>query len=181
MPKVKYVTGATESAEITALETQNRRIAYEAACEGIVLLKNEDSALPIKPGKLALFGAGASKTVKGGTGSGEVNERHTVTILEGLENAGFEITTKAWIADFEAELQRESDAYAERMRKTSIFKFKDVINIMNDPMMLPYGRMISDGDIAESGCDTAVYVVARQAGEGSDKKLDKGEFDLSSI
>ena len=181
MPKVKYVTGATESAEITALETQNRRIAYEAACEGIVLLKNEDSALPIKPGKLALFGAGASKTVKGGTGSGEVNERHTVTILEGLENAGFEITTKAWIADFEAELQRENDAYAERMRKTSIFKFKDVINIMNDPMMLPYGRMISDEDIAESGCDTAVYVVARQAGEGSDKKLDKGEFDLSSI
>ena len=181
MAKVKYVTGATESAEITALETQNRRIAYEAACEGIVLLKNKDGALPIKPGKLALYGAGASKTVKGGTGSGEVNERHTVTILEGLEAAGFTITTRKWIADFEAELRLETDAYAERMRKTSLLKFGDVINIMNDPMMLPYGREISDEDIAISDCDTAVYVVARQAGEGTDKKLDKGEFDLSIV
>ncbi|MBO4685891.1 MAG: glycoside hydrolase family 3 C-terminal domain-containing protein, partial [Lachnospiraceae bacterium] len=181
MPKRKYVTGATESTEITELETNNRRIAYEAACEGIVLLKNKDNALPIKPGKLALYGAGASKTVKGGTGSGEVNERYTVSILEGLEKAGFTITTKKWIADFEAELQRETEAYAERMKKVSLLKFKDVINIMNDPMMLPYGREISDEDIAESDCDTAVYVVARQAGEGSDKKLDKGEFDLSPI
>ena len=181
MPKRKYVTGASLSDAVTPLEEANRRIAYEAACEGIVLLKNRDGALPIKPGKLALYGAGASKTVKGGTGSGEVNERHTVTVLEGLETAGFTITTKRWIADFEAELQRETDAYAERMRKTSLLKFGDVINIMNDPMMLPYGREITDGDIAESDCDTAVYVVARQAGEGSDKKLDKGEFDLSPI
>lgn len=181
MPKYKYVTGATESSDITELEVKNRQIAYEAACEGIVLLKNDDAALPVKQGKIALYGAGASKTVKGGTGSGEVNERHTVTILEGLEAAGFEVTTKAWIADFETELQRETDAYAERKRKTSLLNFKDVINIMNDPMMLPYGRKITDKDVAASNCDTAVYVVARQAGEGTDKKLDKGEFDLSLI
>ena len=181
MPKRKYVTGAALSDAVTPLEEANRRIAYEAACEGIVLLKNEDDALPIKPGRLALYGAGASKTVKGGTGSGEVNERRTVTILEGLEQAGFEISTKAWIADFETELQQAKEAYAERMKKTSLLKFGDVINIMNDPMMLPYGREITDRDIAESACDTAVYVVARQAGEGTDKKLDKGEFDLSPI
>ena len=181
MPKYKYVTGASIDEDVTELEIKNRKIAYKAACEGIVLLKNDNNVLPLNTGKIALFGAGASRTVKGGTGSGEVNERYTVSILEGLENAGFTVTTKKWINDFEDELQRSIDQYAERMKKTSILKFKDVINIMNDPMMLPYGRLIDEQDIAESDTDTAIYVVARQAGEGTDKKLDKGEFDLSEL
>ena len=178
MGKQKYVTGAVESNAPTQRELAHRRLAYEAALEGIVLLKNEDQALPIKPGKIALYGAGASMTVKGGTGSGEVNERYSVTILEGLENAGFTVTTRQWIADFEAEFEREKQKYAERKAKTSILQFADVINIMNDPMMLPTGRAVSDADIAASDTDTAIYVIARQAGEGTDKKLEKGEFDL---
>ena len=181
MAKYRYVTGASADGSITELETANRNIAYQAACEGIVLLKNENNVLPLQISKIALFGAGASRTVKGGTGSGEVNERYTVSILEGLENAGFTVTTKRWITDFEKELQRDIDEYAERMKKTSILKFKDVINIMNDPMLLPYGRLIDEQDITESDTDTAIYVVARQAGEGTDKKLDKDEFDLSEI
>ena len=74
--------------EVTALEQTNRQVAYQAALEGIVLLEN-DGCLPIRPGNIALFGAGAGMTIKGGTGSGEVNERHAVSILEGLEMAGF--------------------------------------------------------------------------------------------
>lgn len=178
MGKQKYVTGAVESNAPTQRELDHRKLAYEAALEGIVLLKNEADVLPIKPGKIALYGAGASMTVKGGTGSGEVNERYSVTILEGLENAGFTVTTRQWISDFEAEYEREKQKYAERKAKTSILQFTDVINIMNDPMMLPAGRVISDWDISASDTDTAIYVIARQAGEGTDKKLDKGEFDL---
>ena len=34
-----------------------------------------------------MYGAGASKTIKGGSGSGEVNERRSISILEGLEMA----------------------------------------------------------------------------------------------
>ena len=74
---------------VTPRQRENRELARAAAREGIVLLKN-DGALPVKPGRIALYGAGASRTFKGGTGSGEVNERHTVTILEGLELAGYE-------------------------------------------------------------------------------------------
>ena len=74
-------------------ELDNLQIAYEAACESIVLLKN-DGALPLQAKKIALYGGGASMTIKGGTGSGEVNERHCVTILEGLEDRGFTVTTK---------------------------------------------------------------------------------------
>mgnify|MGYP004613988587 FL=1 len=70
---------------VTPLEEAGKKLAYEAAVEGIVLLEN-DGCLPVNPkinhGKLALYGAGAKMTIKGGTGSGEVNERHVVSILE---------------------------------------------------------------------------------------------------
>ncbi|MDY3679636.1 MAG: beta-1,3-N-acetylglucosaminyltransferase, partial [Actinomyces urogenitalis] len=67
------------------------------APESVVLLASDGSFPLAAPGKIALFGAGARRTVKGGTGSGDVNSRHVVTVEEGLENAGFEITTKAWL------------------------------------------------------------------------------------
>ena len=54
--------------EMTVLEQANRQVAYQAALEGIVLLEN-DGCLPIRLGNIALFGAGAGMTIKGGTGS----------------------------------------------------------------------------------------------------------------
>ena len=159
---------------VTPRQRENRELARAAAREGIVLLKN-DGALPVKPGRIALYGAGASRTVKGGTGSGEVNERHTVTILEGLELAGYEIASYGWIRDFEAEC-REAE---ERWRQERGAQGAGLMNSMVQPFMPPAGRVITDADIAASACDTAIYVVARQAGEGADKKLKNGEFDLS--
>ena len=101
---------AAASDAVTPLQRENRELARTAAREGIVLLKNE-GALPVKPGRIALYGAGASRTVKGGTGSGEVNERHAVTILEGLELAGYEIASYGWIGDFERECREAEKAW----------------------------------------------------------------------
>lgn len=65
--------------------------------ECTVLLKT-DGSFPLKEaGELALFGSGARRTVKGGTGSGEVNSRYFVTAEQGLEEAGFHLTTKSWL------------------------------------------------------------------------------------
>lgn len=48
-------------------EASHARLARRAAAEGMVLLKNEGALLPLAKGsKLALFGAGAGRTVKGG-------------------------------------------------------------------------------------------------------------------
>ena len=178
MKKIKYVTGATQENAPTKRELLHRELARRVAQESIVLLKNDDNTLPIKPCKIAVYGAGASMTVKGGTGSGEVNERYTVTILQGLKQVGFTISSEQWIQSFEEEYKLEKQAYEQRKAKTSLLQFKDVINIMNDPLMLPSGPVVSDDDIKSSDTDIALYVVARQAGEGTDKKLDKGEFDL---
>ena len=63
----------------------------------MVLLRS-DGSFPLRgTGALALYGSGARRTLKGGTGSGDVNSRHVVTIEEGLEKAGFTLTTKAWL------------------------------------------------------------------------------------
>ena len=107
---MKIVTGAMPSIEETTLEKENRRIAYQAAVESIVLLEN-NGVLPLTVSKIALFGAGAKHTIKGGTGSGEVNERYSVSIYDGLKNAGFEITTDAWLNEYDELLAKTKSQY----------------------------------------------------------------------
>ena len=99
---------ATTSNEVTAREKANAALAREAAAQGMVLLENKNNSLPIKTKKLALFGGGAVRTVRGGTGSGDpfngglsgggdvnVNqsERYNINIYNSFKKAGYDITT----------------------------------------------------------------------------------------
>ena len=85
--KVRTFNGTT-SPEVTQRETDHRKLAREAAAEGFVLLENKDHFLPLAKGsKVGLYGAGAIRTIKGGTGSGDVNSRSVVTVEQGLEDA----------------------------------------------------------------------------------------------
>jgi len=161
---------------ITSRESHNKEIAYQAALEGIVLLSNKDNSLPIKVGNIALFGAGVKHTVKGGTGSGEVNERHSVNIYEGMVNAGFNVTNKTWLNDYDAEYEIKHAEYIKK--NASLANLNDAIAAI---FAIPLGRKITSDDAKEANCDTAIYVVTRQAGEGKDKKIENGEFDLDEI
>ena len=163
-------TKATTSNEISALEAKNRLLAREAAAEGIVLLKN-DGILPLAPQKIGLFGAGARTTIKGGTGSGEVNERYSVSIEQGLIDAGFSLVGSAWLTDYVAQLQAEKTLFNKNMAKKLLFgSANERINIMANPFQYPCGREITDADVADGG-DVCVYVLARQAGECSERRL----------
>ena len=160
-------------------ELDNLQIAYEAACESIVLLKN-DGALPLQAKKIALYGGGASMTIKGGTGSGEVNERHCISILEGLENRGFTVTTKKWIDDFAVYYrQAKADYEIEKRKRVSIFKLDSIMQMLFDNFRLPAGPAITENHVIESKTDSCVYVLSRQAGEGGDRKLEKGDYLIS--
>ena len=88
---MELLTKASYSGEVSEREKKNLEVAYRAACESMVLLKNEN-VLPLKTKKVALYGPGVTRTIKGGTGSGEVNERHSVTILEGIPASYGKIT-----------------------------------------------------------------------------------------
>ena len=169
------------SAEPSELELENRALARAAAAEGFVLLKNE-GALPLTSDKVALYGMGARKTVKGGLGSGSVEERYSVNIEDGLKNAGLEVTTQSWLDDYDAQYSEEYAAYHDMV--------EDEIKDLTNPMQIipvahsyvfryPSGRLITADDVRESDTDTALYVIMRQAGEGNDRKLEAGDYYIT--
>ena len=153
-------------------EIENRQVAYELACEGMVLLKN-DGALPFANKRVALYGPGAQRTIKGGTGSGEVNERHSVSILEGMESRGFEILSKKWIEDYEAFYEKAHAEYREEKKKRLNFlKISSIMDMLFDNFRLPVGPAITE----VQDTDSCVYVLSRQAGEGGDRKPEPGDY-----
>jgi beta-glucosidase len=67
--------------------------ARQAATDGMVLLKNNNNVLPLAGGikNVAAFGNTSYEIITGGTGSGNVNEAYSVSLVEGLENGGLSV------------------------------------------------------------------------------------------
>ena len=176
---MELLTKASYSENANERELRNRQVAYRAACEGIVLLKNE-GVLPLKAEKIALYGAGAEFTTKGGTGSGEVNERYSVNVLQGFENRGCKVTTKPWLEDMRIAYKKAEEEFLRQQRETILkLKIHSIMDMLFTRNPIPDSRPILQKDIEDSDTDTCVYVLARQAGEGGDRKLDKGDFYIT--
>lgn len=168
------------SDKISEREKRNAALAQECAEEGIILLKN-NNILPIKKKiNIALYGAGARKTVKGGWGSGEVNERKSITIEEALEKAGYKITTRQWIKDYDEIYEKERKEWQEKYDEFRA-KDKEEALIYTIPFTMSAGRLISQEDIKKSKTNTAIYVISRISGEGADRKNTKGDYQLFDI
>ena len=167
------------SADVTQRENRNRAIARRAAAEGMVLLKNE-SFLPLPTGaKIALFGSGARYTVKGGTGSGDVNERESVNIDCGLKNAGFSVVSKAWLDDYDRRYTAAREAWRDLILGDGSEEAKQNFfeTYVTHPFLMPDGKPVSEEDIRDA--DAAVCVISRNAGEGADRKLIGGDYYLT--
>ena len=154
---------ASLSPDVSEREIQNAAVSQYIATQGMVLLEN-DGALPIaKSGPIALFGGGAVETIKGGTGSGDVYQRDYVTVWEGFENAGYEIVTEDYLNAYEA-------AYIEAQNGASGGMFSAAVQ-PDDIDVTPY---LGAADKA----DTALYVIARNSGEGADRSAVKLDYYL---
>ncbi|MBQ3478792.1 MAG: glycoside hydrolase family 3 C-terminal domain-containing protein, partial [Clostridia bacterium] len=172
---------APTTKEASALELKNRARARKAAAEGFVLLEN-DGTLPLKEKRIALYGAGARMTVKGGTGSGAVRERYSVTIEQGLINAGYEIASTPWLDRFDRFYADTYETYRQEQedRVKGMQNFYQILGTVR-PFQHPTGIPITEEDVEASGCDTALYVLARQAGEGNDRVDEQGDYRLDDV
>ena len=171
----------TRDPKVQDWETEHRQLAKEAAAEGIVLLKNEDQLLPLKAGsKVALYGAGAGRTIKGGTGSGDVNERERVTIWQGMKNAGFEITSEDWIRSYEKIYEKARQDWKDDIVTRSGGNGGNVMDFFTvystTPFVMPTGDPVEKP--GKEKTDTAIYVLSRVAGEGADRNAAKGDYYL---
>lgn len=156
-------------------EIEHLDYVLENGAECTVLLKI-DGAFPLEqPGKIAAFGSGVRHTIKGGTGSGEVNTRFSHTIEQGLENAGFEITTRNWLDAYDqVRAKAKKDFIKELKVEAKQAHMNMMIYAMGKSMLEPEHNL----SLTYDG-DTAIYVVSRISGEGSDRKPVEGDVKLT--
>lgn len=169
----------SQNNEVSERELRNRETALCAAEEGIVLLKN-DGMLPLDRKKtVGLFGSGAGCTLKGGTGSGDVCARETISIYQGMMEEGFSISSKDWINDYKQKYSDARLAWKDEILKLAEEKdapsFFDVY--ATHPFRFPEGRKIVQEDLTNAGI--AIYVISRTAGEGEDRAVIPGDYYLS--
>ena len=169
------------STEVTERELKNRKIARKAAADGIVLLKNEGT-LPISnDAKIFLAGNGAVHPIKGGTGSGDVNEREVVDLLAGLENAGITVTNaedvRASIEDYNAVRKDFREAALDKLDNVEVGSDMNIFDIIFSIKQRDYKRIsISENDVNKA--DAAIYMISRIAGEGRDRHAEPGDYYL---
>lgn len=174
---------ANKSSEMSNREKRNIERSRKIAAEGMVLLQN-NGVLPIavtnKP--IALFGSGARRTVKGGTGSGDVNSRIVYNVEQGLEEAGLTIGSKNWLKLHDDNCTNALYAYGANFQR--IVKeqgWAGVMTAMSDPYRDPKEPAITEDDIKDVDKNYAIYVVGRTSGEGADRKMAAGDYELSEI
>ena len=154
-------------------ENIERLRPYLAECT--VLLK-KNGAFPLDgPCRITAAGSGVRDTVKGGTGSGEVNSRYFVNIEQGLKDAGFTITNPFWPDMYKTFNDKARRDFVTGIRKKAR---KEKINLISASM----GAVMKQPEYVipvDYTADAAIYVVSRISGEGNDRLAEKGDFMLT--
>ena len=158
-----------------AYERQHYDTVRALTPDCLVLLKSDGSFPLAGPEPIALYGSGARHTIKGGTGSGDVNVRHYPTIEEGLETAGCPVTTKAWLDRYDAARATARQTFiAEKQKIVAAQGFGVLASLMGAEPDEPAYDLPLDG-----AGETAVYVLARRSGEGTDRTDKPGDLHLT--
>ena len=142
-----------------------RAISQRIAEEGIVLLENKNGALPLTEKKVNLFGMASISPVYGGAGSGASDESGNISLIQGIESAGFSVN-----ADLTA-------FYQERKPKaedTNIFNLQGGDYNLPEPAVSEYSQALLDS--AKQFSDVAIVVFARAGGEGGDLPTDMEKY-----
>ena len=174
----KWIYSGTREEQPSERELMHGKLARKAASESIVLLKNE-GILPLKKDTAAaLLGYGAEKTVKGGIGSGDVNNRKNISIYQGLKEAGVKIVSEDWISDYHNRYEQAREAWKEKVLEEAKKVDNPFDAYADNPFEMPLGREVREEDICQA--EAIIYVISRISGEGKDRRKVKGDYYLST-
>jgi beta-glucosidase len=146
-------------------------IARAAAADGMILFKNSGNALPfsINTKTIAAFGNTSYDFISGGTGSGDVNEEYTISLVQGLTNAGYTVDT-----DIRNTYTSYLDDYKAKHPKKSFFE-EFIHPTPYAPELTVDNNLISS---KAATADIAIITIGRNAGEGADRKVEN-DFNLT--
>ena len=149
-------------------------VTRQSATEGMVLLKNDSAALPLaaEAKKLAVFGNTSYNIIVGGTGSGDVNEAYSVSLVEGLQNAGYSINENLQTA-YQAYVDAVEEGRPRRRGFMSMFGGGE-----------PVPELAVNESLANSMAevsDAALITIGRNSGEGRDRSSGPGDFQLNAL
>ena len=150
------------------------RIARKAAAEGMVLLENRGKVLPVsmeEVKKVAVFGNSSYEFISGGTGSGDVNEAYIVSLIQGLENGGFQI---------DGQLPEIYHQYIRETREKAGPPKNPLIAFMGGQVTvdeMEVSQSMAD-EMAEKN-DLALITIGRNSGEAGDREAKPGDFYLT--
>lgn len=147
------------------------RLTRQAACEGMVLLKNENRVLPISDAikNVAAFGCTSYNFIAGGTGSGHVFRAYTVSLAQGIQNAGLEMD-KDLCELYTPFIEEDVAAIAEEMKQNPYAPPRQLRE-----MDIPEETVIKKAKTA----DMAFITIGRTTGEFADRPLE-GDFTLTN-
>ena len=146
-------------------------VTRQSATEGMVLLKNDNGALPLEGNvkSIALFGCTSYDFIAGGTGSGNVNRAYTVSLLDGLKNAGYQIDDSLKNT-YEQHIAVENEKNSPDPSQA----FSRFIPVPRPVELVPSPKVLAE-QVAKS--DIALITLGRTSGEFVDRKV--ADFDLS--
>jgi beta-glucosidase len=146
---------------------EHAELARKAGVEGMVLLKNSNNALPLAEGvkKIAVFGNTSYNIITGGTGSGDVNEAYSVSLVDGLKNAGYTVNEEL-LGMYSEYIDEET----KKLPKTTMFELPKTIEEMD---------VSSVASKMAGKSDCAIITLGRNSGEGNDRSSGKGDFCLA--
>ena len=144
------------------------QFARQAAADGIILLKNENNALPIsKNNEIALFGICAYRCFRLGWGSGDMMAQNISQINEGLKEAGFNLN---------AEIENAYLKFVQELPDQRLMNRSwDEWTWRQDELKLD----ISTIEESSEKSDIAIVTIGRNSGEAFDLKDEEGYFRLS--